>query len=372
MNGKNRINAYTVFKKTLKLGFVKLALGAVILLISGILLSVFLGIGILIGEDVIVVMFIVWLIVSGLVNFFLAHYIGYLLKAGHIAVITDTISNRNMPEDQIQHAFIRTKKRYATADIYFLVDSLIGGALRQIQHISERAHSTADSVSGVNTSARISKLLTDIFLGYIVVICLGYTFYKDEQNAYKSAADGIALCYQNRKKLLKNASVTVMTVIILFVLCGIILFLLFLALFGTILPDMKVILALLFAGFLTYVIKYAFIDTWIMIKTNLIFLELAPKTAITYDLYEKLSRYSKKFRKLFNKGQQIGGVATNYSAGGKADNSLSAQPRYPGQNSGQRISGVDQKKPRPVFCNNCSTKNKSGTEFCENCGSKID
>ncbi len=372
MNGKNRINAYAVFKKTLKLSFLKLALGAAILLISGILLSVFLGIGTLIGEDVFVVMFIVWLIVSGLVNFYLTHYIGYLLKAGHIAVITDTISNRDVPEDQIVYAVIRTKKRYATANIYFLVDSWIGGAVRQIRHISERAHSAADSVSGVNAAALISNLLTDIFLGYTAECCLGYTFYNDEQNVYKSAADGIVFCYQNRKKLYKNASGTVLTVVTLYILCGIILFLLFAALFGILLPDMKVILALLFAGFLTYVIKYAFLDTWILIKTNLIFLELAPKTAITYDLYEKLSRYSKKFRNLLIKGQQIGGVTTNYNAGEKADNSLSTPPRYPGQYSGQRILAVDQKKPRPVFCNNCSTKNKSGTKFCENCGSKID
>lgn len=371
MNRHNRVNAQTVFTHTLKFSLIKLALGAGMLLVSGILLAVFLGIGMLIGEDVIVVMFIVWIAISGLINFFFTRYIGYLVKAGHIAVITDSITTGRIPDDQLNYAINRVKKRFATANIYFIIDSFISGAVKQLQHIIERAGNLFGAVPGMGAVTAIVKLFIDISLGYIDECCLGYTFYNEEQNVYKSAADGVVIYYQNWKKLLKNAAVTTLTVIISFIITALILFFLFLALFGLFAPDMKVILALIFAGFLSYVIKYAFIDSWILVKTMTAYMELAPNAEITYDLYGKLSGYSKKFKDLFVKGQQTGGVTTNYIAGATAGNSNSSQQqRYPGQNTAQRPQATTQ-QPKPVFCSDCGSKNKAGTKFCDNCGFKI-
>lgn len=377
MNRHNRVNAQTVFTHTLKFSFIKLALGAGMLLVSGILLAVFLGIGMLIGEDVIVVMFIGWFAISGFINFFLTRYVGYLVKAGHIAVITEAVTTGRIPEDQLNYAINRVKKRFATANIYFIIDSFISGAVKQLQHIIERAGNLFGMVPGMGAVAAIVKLFIDISLGYIDECCLGYTFYNEEQNVYKSAADGVVIYYQNWKKLLKNAAVTTLTVIISFIITAVILFFLFLALFEVFAPDMKVILALIFAGFLSYVVKYAFIDSWILVKIIAAYMELAPQTEITYDLYGKLSGYSKKFKNLFIKGQQTGGVTSNYFAGAEAGNAYSSQqrttqqPRYPGQNTAQRPPATTRQQQKPVFCSDCGSKNKVGTEFCENCGFKI-
>jgi hypothetical protein len=51
-------------------------------------------------------------------------------------------------------------------------------------------------------------------------------------------------------------------------------------------------------------VKYAFIDSFVLTRTMVAYMGVAPNTAITVDLYGKLSGLSSKFKELFNKGQQ--------------------------------------------------------------------
>lgn len=366
MNSHNKVNAGTIFTGTIKFSLIKLALGAGTLLISGILLAILLGIGAFIGDDVVVVMFIAWLGITGLISFFLNRYVGYLVKAGHILIITEAVTTGHIPDDQLNYAVERVKKRFTTASIYFEIDTLIGGAVKQLQNMVERTGDLLGTIPGMNAPASPVKLFIEISLGYVDECCLGYTFYNEEQNAFKSAADGVVIYYQNRKKLLKNAALTTLTVIITFVIAAVVLFFLFLALFKLIVPNMAVILALIFAGFLSYVIKYAFIDSWVLVKTMVTYMALAPTTEITYDLYGKLCGFSRKFKDLFAKGQQMGGPTVNYGY----DSANMSQQR-PAQQQRQPLRRSPQQQPKPVFCSECGTKNKTGTEFCENCGYKI-
>ena len=41
-----------------------------------------------------------------------------------------------------------------------------------------------------------------------------------------------------------------------------------------------------------------------MVKMMVSYMEVAPSTQITFDLYEKLCKLSSKFKSLFNKGQE--------------------------------------------------------------------
>jgi hypothetical protein len=236
---------------------------------------------------------------------------------------------------------------------------LIGGAVKQLQNMVEHAGNLLRAIPGMGVFASLIKLFIEISLGYVDECCLGYTFYNEEQNVFKSAADGVVIYYQNWKKLLRNAAMTALTVIIAFVIVAVVLFFLFLALFKLIIPDMAVLLALIFAGFLSYVIKYAFIDSWILVRTMVTYMTLAPATEITYDLYGKLCGFSGKFKDLFAKGLQMDGPSVSYA-------------NMPSDMTKQRPAQQQrQQQPKPVFCSECGTKNKSGTKFCESCGYKI-
>jgi hypothetical protein len=76
----------------------KLLLGLATVAISAIILAILLGIAWLFkSEGVGAVMFFVWLILAGIVRFAINHYIGFLVKAGHIAVITVAVTTGSVP-----------------------------------------------------------------------------------------------------------------------------------------------------------------------------------------------------------------------------------------------------------------------------------
>ena len=60
------------------------------------------------------------------------YYIGYLLKAGHIAVVTHLVKTGSLPENQFAYGKEVVKEKFATAAAYFAVDRLVSGAVRQI------------------------------------------------------------------------------------------------------------------------------------------------------------------------------------------------------------------------------------------------
>lgn len=209
-------------------------------------------------------------------------------------------------------------------------------------------------------------MFLDIFLGYVDECCLGYTFAHPEQNAYKLAADGVVIYFKNWKTLLKDAAKTTGVVILSFVAVTLVAFVLFGGLFRLFgwSGFMAFIISLLFA----YTVKYAFIDSWILVKMMSSYMQVAPTTQITFDLYDKLCNLSKKFKELFNKGTS------------------EPQPAYAGQASGygeeQSPAEIPQAvapsydPPAPVsaapcFCPSCGKALEPEKVFCGNCGTRF-
>nr|MDE7445113.1 hypothetical protein [Lachnospiraceae bacterium] len=141
-----------IYLKTMKFSWLKLAVGAAITLISKILLLIFVGIGALFGNGTILMpMVLIWLSASFGVYEFAMYYVGYMIKAAHI---------------------------------------VFGG------------------ISGVSSIVNFVQIFIGIALGYVDEYCLGYTFYKKEEGAFKCGCDGVVIYYQNAKHLLKNAVFT--------------------------------------------------------------------------------------------------------------------------------------------------------------------
>jgi len=85
------------------------------------------------------------------------------------------------------------------------------------------------------------------------------------------------------------------------------------------------------------------------------YMQVAPNTVITFDLYSKLCGISSKFKELFQKGQ--------------ADD---PQPAYAGAAAASvPVTPAAEPAAKPVFCEQCGTKNEPGTRFCGNCGAPM-
>lgn len=312
-------------------------------------------------------MFIIWLSLIGIVNFFLNHYIGYLVKAGHVAVITIAFQTGQVPANPFETGKTMVKERFGTSNVYFALDKLVAGSVKQLQRTLGRiTDGLLGALPGADGVKSLMNMFLDISLGYVDECCLGYTFAHPEQNAYKLAADGVVIYFKNWKTLLKDAAKTTGVVILSFVAVTLVAFVLFGGLFRLFgwSGFMAFIISLLFA----YTVKYAFIDSWILVKMMSSYMQVAPTTQITFDLYGKLCNLSKKFKELFNKGTS------------------EPQPAYAGQASGYgeqqspaeipQAAAPSYDPPAPVsaaprFCPSCGKALEPKKVFCGNCGTRF-
>jgi len=296
------MNAKEIFLKTMPYNMAKLMLGLLTVIVSVALFAVLVGIGYLFGDGGTVIMFLVWLGSIGIVRLIVMHYFGYLVKAGHIAVITEAATTGKVPENQIEYGKRMVKERFATSNIYFGVDKLITGAVRQIQKTVDKAGDFLDFIPGMDAVTGIIKMFIGISLGYVDECCLGYTFYNKKQGAFKSAADGIAIYTQNWKTLLGSAAKITVTVILS---VGVITLVVFAAVGGLFtLLDWNRFAAFVIAVLVAWAVKFAFIDSWILVKMMVDYINAASTTEITYDLYDKLCGLSGKFKDLVQKARQ--------------------------------------------------------------------
>lgn len=295
-----------VYLKTMKFVWLKFALGLASVLFAVITLALVLLLAGLGKEIGFIIGLIVWIIMISGVNYLINHYIGYMIKAGHVAMVTTAVTTGELPENQWEAAKQMVQERFVTANVYFVIDKLVNGAVNQLQNGLQKIDNLLGEIPGVSVIISFAQMFVRVALGYIDECCLGYTFLHKEQSAFKSAVDGVVIYFQNWKKLLKDAAITTLIVLLVSAVAGIIPFGIvygILILFGNGTAWIyAVIIAILFAS----AVKSAFIDSFMMVKMMVSYMEVAPSTQITFDLYDKLCKLSSKFRSLFNKAQNEG------------------------------------------------------------------
>lgn len=301
----------SIFFRTLSFCWLKLGLGILNIVIDAVLLAILVGISLLFNsEGVFGVLLLVWLGCIGLVNFIMNHYLGYMAKAGHVAVIAESFRTGEIPDAPISTGKRLVLGRFGTANVYFGIDKLVGGAIKQIQRMLGKL--TGGILSMIPGGEKVQKAIDyflELSLGYIDECCLCYTFYKQDDSPYRNAADGVVLYAQNWKALLKNAawimivvfsSVIVITLII-FVIMGL----------GFRALEWNGFIAFILSLLLAWTIKYAFVDSWIMVKMVHRYMSLAKEAPPAIDLYGKLTGWSASFKELLSKGKEEAPATTD-------------------------------------------------------------
>ncbi|MFG6355507.1 MAG: hypothetical protein K1W26_01590 [Acetatifactor sp.] len=291
-----------VFLKTMKFVWLKLALGGIVLLFALVTLFPFVWLGSLGDGGGIVIALTVWFILVGCVYGFLQHYVGYILKAGHVAMVTTAVTTGSLPEDQLAAAREMVSQRFLTANVYFAVDRLVSGAVSQLQKGLQKVDDLLGKIPGVSFIVSFAQMFVHIALNYVDECCLGYTFLHGDQSAFKSAADGVVIYFQNWKKLLKDAAVMTLAVMVISFLAWLLPFLLFAGIFAAL--GIHLIFAALLSIIIAAILKSSFVDSFLMVRMMVSYMEVVPSTEITFDLYGKLCKLSDKFKSLFDRGQQ--------------------------------------------------------------------
>lgn len=360
----------SLFSKTMPFCFAKFVLGGILVLVSALLFAIMMGIGWLFSDGGIFVALLLWLSAIKGVHWVIMHGFGYLVKAGHVAVIAETMKTGQVPANQVNYGKDMVVQRFGTSAAYFAIDKLISGAIKQIQGKIDKVSNKLDFVPGMDTIAGAAKFFVDIALGYVDECCLGWTFYNMDQNSFKSGADGVLIYVQNWKVVLKNAAITMIKVIIGLILIALAVF----VPIGIIFKILKwnAFAAFVLACLVAWVIKFAFFDSYIMCQMMAAYMSVAPSTTLAFDLYGTLCTFSTSFKEMYQKGQAAGGPTTApASTAPTAAAPVRTVPAPAPTPAAPAAPATEAPAQKPVFCGQCGAKNERGTKFCGSCGAKL-
>ena len=147
-----------------------------------------LGIGLLIGLFAVI---------------FILRYVSYTYKAGQIAMMTKGVTEGKLPDNVLQEGKAVVKRRFTTVAVFFAVTNVIRGIFNQL---SRGMNSVGRAVGGKNGEqiASIISAAIQTVVAYLCDCCLGWVFYREEQNAAKATCEGAVLFFKHGKTLMKN------------------------------------------------------------------------------------------------------------------------------------------------------------------------
>ncbi|MER8647841.1 hypothetical protein [Mesorhizobium sp. M0586] len=233
--------------------------------------------------------------------YWIREYILYVVKAGHIAVMVHLIDGRDVPngQDQIAYAKDVVKERFAEANILFVVDQLVKGAIRAITGLigGIAAFLPIPGLGGliafINTVIRLS-------LTYVDEIILGYNIRINSSSPFETARQGVVLYAQNGKTMVKNA---IWLAVIMWAVSFVI-FLLMLAPAAAIMwfiPGQLGGWAFVLAILLAWAFKAAFIEPFAIACLMQVYFKTIEGQVPNAEWDQRLAEGSSKFRELRDK-----------------------------------------------------------------------
>jgi len=287
------MKANEIFSKTIKFVWFKIGLGILHTIVAILALLILTGL-VTIAES----LAIVWVIIIGfLYGAFAIIYqaIEFLLKAGHVAVVSSATVNGKVPEDMVNYAKqkVDVMQNFKSITAFYFLFMLVRGAARQIANVVMSVTSTVTTViPGGSAISSLMRSFIKIFLGTIPEIILAYTFYKDNQRREKAALDGLRIFFKNFKLMTKSAFITSLLIVVFW---AVFLIVFIGALFTALINfNFLAVLPILIIFFIAKVLKNAFIDSWIMVKMVHTYMSVAPNTQLQeldFEMYRKCSKY---------------------------------------------------------------------------------
>lgn len=312
-----------LFSKTLPFFIARMIVYGIFGLAAFIFLGLMIGVGFLVvkmfGESsgaFLIVMLLAFGVIYGGLRF-VERYVLYIVKIGHVAVITELLRIGKIPEGKGQVAYGKEQvtKNFGTTNVAFVLDSMVHAAVRQIQRWVMRVGDMFSFIPGSQNIIGLINAIMSVALNYIDEAIVSYIFVRKSEGrgetVWKSAADGVVLYAQSWKGILKTAVGSVVFIYIF----NIIFFLMFafpLMFVSRLLtantPDAGFLfgaLALIAAYVMTTVLKRTLIDplvTMAMIRSYQMGIRnMEP----SMDLHQKLQGVSGKFKNLVTKSSEV-------------------------------------------------------------------
>lgn len=200
--------SYGLLMKTLPYAMLRFGILMAVTIVTTIWFAVaFIGAGIL-AKYIAPVVGQVWLLLSvGIFGFgwkFFVHYAVYLIKCGHIAVLTELITTgtiNNGSDSMFSYGKKKVTEHFGQVNSLLVLD----GMIKKIVGVFNRGVDFLTSfipIKGVREGASIVKLITRKATTYIDEAIFSYNLARKDQNTWRSSRDGIIYYCQNAKPML--------------------------------------------------------------------------------------------------------------------------------------------------------------------------
>ena len=283
---------------------VQLALTLLMLAVAAIAVGIILAL----GDRAPLISFIIALVlVGGIIGLlrFAKRYCLYMIKAAHIAAITEYIHTGAAPTNASGYNGVLSygkeviQQHFVTANVAFAADALVEGATRQIMRWLNKAQNFLSFIPGSKAVFHFVNFTLSTALKFVDEAVLSYVFFKkEESNAIKKACDGVVYYAQSWKGMLKGAIKVAAFVWIV----RAVMFVLFSILDGAVVGNFY--LNLVIAYVLMYGVETAVAEpfaTCVMINDYYAAIEGQP---LKTDLHQTLINVSSKFKALWQKNTE--------------------------------------------------------------------
>lgn len=238
--------------------------------------------------------------IYGVIVYYIREYLLYLIKAAHIAVLTQIHLKNEIPDQQNQVTYGKdfVQSRIKNISVLFAVDQLIKGILRSL---NRTIVTVADWIPlpGLDNLANIAMKIINLSVTYVDEAILSYNLSKNLENPWQGAKEGIILYAQSYKNLLKSALFlgilgffTFILFLIILLIPGIIL--------ASLLPSLKVYIGISIIV-ISYIFKLALYNPLAMATILVVFHHEIEGQTPDPAWEAKLDQISTKFKDLKNK-----------------------------------------------------------------------
>lgn len=292
--------AFSLFLKTLPYALIRFAILIVVTTVTIIWGIATIGGAAWIGERVHSLFGLVWLAgggsIYGYIWYTIVRYGLYIIKCGHIAVLTDLITNGqigNGNEGMFDYGKRVISEKFSQVNVLFALDALVDGVVAAF-------NGTLDwigSLLPIPALEGLMKLVKGVLFGastYIDETIFSYSLARGESNPWLGGQEGLIYYCQNVKEILKTAFYAVL----LDKVCTALLWLVFLApalllvwLFGGIIGGAALVASIMCASNA----RSAFLEPLFLIMVMIRFHVSAENQPINLEWDNRLSNISSNF-----------------------------------------------------------------------------
>ena len=143
-------------------------------------------------------------LIAGLVFFVLIlRYVSYTYKAGQIAMMTKAVIEGSLPDDVLAEGKRVVKERFLTVAMYFGATRIIKMIFNELGRVLMRVGRAVGGKNGSSVAAIINMIVRTI-VAYLCDCCLGWVFFRKDENAGKATCEGAVIFFKHWKVFAEN------------------------------------------------------------------------------------------------------------------------------------------------------------------------